>query len=91
VSLSRDPFDPLVQALYRSGGEGRRTAAEALRQRGEPGTQIAAEALIHALQRDTIPLRSAAAYILRRWHEFVPVEPLFLAMQDSEQEVRTAA
>ncbi len=91
MSLSRDPFEPLIQALYRSDSQGRRSAAEALRQRGEPGAQVTAEALIYALQRDTIPLRSAAAFILRTWHEYVPIEPLFLAMQDSEQEVRTAA
>lgn len=91
MPLLNDPLEPLIQALYHSSDEGRRKAAEALRQGGEPGEQLSSEALIHMLLRDTTPLRSAAAYILRAWREYVPVESLFLAMKDTEEEVRKAA
>jgi HEAT repeat protein len=91
MALAQDPIEPLILALYRSGGERRRKAGEALRQLGEPGAQVSAEALIDALQRDVVPLRGAAASILRAWHEYVPVEPLFLALQDPEEQVRLAA
>jgi len=91
MPLSRDPFEPLIRALHHSSGEGRWKAAEALRQRGEPGGQLSAEALIHVLLHDTTPLRQAAADILREWREYVPVEPLFLAMQDADGQVRSAA
>jgi hypothetical protein len=91
MPLSRDPFEPLIQALHHSSGEGRWKAAEALRQRGEPGGQLSAETLIHVLLHDTTPLRQAAAEILREWREYAPVEPLFLAMQDADGQVRSAA
>jgi HEAT repeat protein len=91
MPLSRDPFEPLIQALHRSSDEGRWKAAEALRQRGEPGGQLSAEALIDVLLHDTTPLRKAAAEILREWREYVPVEPLFLAMQDADVQVQSAA
>lgn len=89
--MSCDSLESLIQVLYRSQSEGKRKAAEALRQRGEPGGQISVGELIHLLQRDTTPLRRAAAGILRTWREYVPVEPLFLAMQDADEAVRTAA
>ena len=59
-------FEPLIQALYASSDEKRRKAAEALQQRGEPGGQFSAEALIDLLRHDTTPLRKAAAEILRQ-------------------------
>lgn len=82
-------FKQLVLALHSTSSEGRRKAAEALRQRGEPGGQFEAEALIHMLLRDTTPLRQAAAEILREWCEYVPIEPLFMAMQDANAQVRS--
>lgn len=41
--------------------------------------------------KDTTPLRLAAAEILREWHEYVPVESLFLALRDTDEQVRAAA
>ncbi|MBA2396825.1 MAG: HEAT repeat domain-containing protein [Ktedonobacteraceae bacterium] len=82
-------FEQLIQALHSSSDERRRKAAEALRQHGEPGGQLSAEALIHMLLHDTTPLRKAAAEILREWHEYVPIEPLFLAMHDANVQVRS--
>lgn len=82
--------EQLVLALHSSREGRRRKAAEALRQRGEPGGQLSAQALIDMLMYDTIPLREAAADILRHWGEYVPLEPLFLAMQDAPKEVRSA-
>ena len=86
-----EDFEQLVQALHSSSDERSRKAAEALRQRGEPGGQLSAETLIHMLLHDTTPLRKAAAEILREWREYVPIEPLFLAMQDANVQVRSAA
>jgi HEAT repeat protein len=84
-------FEQLIQMLH-SSSDGKRTkAAEALRQRGEPGGHLAADALIQGLLHDTTPLRKAAAEILREWREYVPIEPLFLAMQDANMQVRFAA
>jgi HEAT repeat protein len=40
---------------------------------------------------DTTPLRRAAAEILREWREYAPIESLFLAIQDANAEVRSAA
>jgi HEAT repeat protein len=83
-------LEQLIQELH-SSSEGRFwKAAEALRQRGEPGGQLSAEALIHLLLHDTTPLRKAAAEILREWREYVPIEPLFLAMHDENVQVRSA-
>jgi HEAT repeat protein len=82
-------FEPLIQALHSSSDEKRRKVAEALRQHGEPGGQVSAEALIQLLLHDTTPLRKAAAEILRQWREYVPIEPLFLAMRDANVQVRS--
>jgi hypothetical protein len=94
IRITRGPllnFEPLIHALHSSSDGGRWKAAEALRQRGEPGGQLSAEALIHVLLHDTTPLHQAAADILRAWRDYAPVEPLFLAMQDADGQVRSAA
>jgi HEAT repeat protein len=64
-------FEQLIQALHSSSDRERRKAIEELRQRGEPGGQFSAEALIQELLHDTTPLRKAAAEILREWREYV--------------------
>ncbi len=94
ILITREPLlnlEQLIQALHDSSDGGRRKAAETLRQRGEPGGQLSVEALIHMLLHDTTPLRKAAAEILREWREYVPIEPLFLAMQDANVQVRSTA
>jgi HEAT repeat protein len=88
--LSRNHIEQIVQQLH-SSRSGRRKAVEELRQLGEPGGQLSIEALIHMMLNDTLPLRQAAAQILREWREYVPIEPLFLAMQDTHAQVRSAA
>ena len=69
--MSRNHIDQIVQKLY-SSRSGRRKAVEELRQLGEPGGQLSIEALIHIMLNDTLPLRHAAAQILREWREYVP-------------------
>jgi HEAT repeat protein len=94
IQITRDPllnFEPLIQMLHSSSDTKRKKAVEVLRQHGEPGGQLSAEAFIHILLHDTTPLRQAAAEILREWREYVPIEPLFLAMQDANVQVRIAA
>ncbi|GER89036.1 hypothetical protein KDW_31980 [Dictyobacter vulcani] len=49
------------------------------------------ESFIRMMLLDTTPLRVASADILREWCEYVPLEPLFLAMQDTNERVRSAA
>lgn len=88
--MSHNQIRQIVQKLYSSRG-GRRRAVEELRQLGEPGGQFSIETLIHMMLNDTLPLRHAAAEILREWREYVPVEPLFLAMKDTHAQVRSAA
>ena len=83
-------FEQLVLELHSYSDTRRGKAAEALRQQGEPGGQLSAETLIQILQHDTIPLRIAAANILREWGGAVPIEPLLLALQDADVRVRPA-
>ncbi|GCE27598.1 hypothetical protein KDA_30820 [Dictyobacter alpinus] len=89
--MSRQHIEHLAQELYSLRSERRRKAAEALRQLGEPGEQVSLSSFIRMMQFDTTPLRMAAADILREWREYVPLEPLFLAMQDPNEWVQSAA
>ncbi|GHO89152.1 HEAT repeat domain-containing protein [Dictyobacter formicarum] len=89
--MSRHHIEHLAQELYSSSERRRRKAAEALRQLGEPGGRVSLESFITMMLHDTTPLRVAAADILREWREYVPLEPLFLAMQDTNERVRSAA
>ncbi|GCE27594.1 hypothetical protein KDA_30780 [Dictyobacter alpinus] len=89
--MSRQHVEHLAQELYSLRSERRRKAAEALRQLGEPGEQVSLASFIRMMQLDTTPLRVAAADILREWREYVPLEPLFLAMQDPNKRARSAA
>lgn len=88
--MSDGQLEDIIYMLHGSSDEKRRKAAEAFRQHGEPGGQISVEMLIDILRKDTIPLRVAAAGILREWRQYVPIDPLFLALQDKDEQVRTA-
>ena len=83
-------LEQVVLALHDDNNRTRQNAAETLSQQGEPGGQLSAEALIQMLLHNTIPLRIAAAEILRQWGGAVPVEPLLLALQDADVRVQPA-